>query len=136
LEFIEALTGCGHLGSFLGKVYRIEPGQNHYDSWHDDVTDDRKIALSINLTEKPYSGGILEIRESGSKRVLNSVTNTGFGDAIIFPISDELEHRRTTVFGGVPKTAFAGWFKSKPDFSESLRQTRKATPTPCQRSIP
>src|SRR5258707_735532 len=36
LEFIETVTGSGHLGCFVGKVYRMTPGGNHYDSWHDD----------------------------------------------------------------------------------------------------
>jgi len=132
LDFIEALTGSGHLGCFVGKVYRMIPGQDHYDSWHDDVIDNRKIALSINLTGQPYSGGVLEIRESRSKRVLSRVGSTGFGDGIIFPIAADLEHRRTTVSGSVPKTAFAGWFKSKPDFFELLQKSRKSTRTPAE----
>lgn len=132
LEFIEALTGSEHLGCFVGKVYRMIPGEDHYDSWHDDVVEDRKIAMSINLTGQSYSGGVLEIRDSRSKQILSRVVSTGLGDAIIFRISADLEHRRTTVVGSVPKTAFAGWFKSKPDFSELLQESRKGTGTPAE----
>jgi len=128
LDFIEALTGSGHLGCFVGKVYRMIPGQDHYDSWHDDDVDDRKIAMSINLSGQSYSGGVLEIRDGRSKQILNRVVSTGLGDAIIFRIAAELEHRRTTVVGSVPKTAFAGWFKSKPDFTALLQESRTRTP--------
>jgi hypothetical protein len=38
------------------------------------------------------------------------VNNTGFGDAILFRISKDLEHRVTEVVGEVAKTAYAGWF--------------------------
>lgn len=123
-ETIEAITGCGRLGSFIGKVYRMNPSNDHFDSWHDDAQDNRRIALSINLTEEPYDGGILEIRDRQSRRVLNSIARSGFGDGVIFRIADYLEHRRTPVVGRFAKTAFAGWFKSHPDFHQLLRGLR------------
>src|SRR5437763_9350548 len=33
-ETVEAITGCGRVGCFVGKVYRMIPGEDHYDSWH------------------------------------------------------------------------------------------------------
>jgi len=126
LETVAAITGCGRLGSFRGKIYRMNPGADHFDSWHDDVHDNRKIALSINLSEEPYDGGVLEIRDHQSKQVLSRITRTGFGDAVIFRIADYLEHRRTPVTGQFAKTAFAGWFRSQPDFHQQLRDMRVA----------
>lgn len=121
-EIVEAITGCGHLGCFVGKVYRMVPHQGHTDSWHDDVINERKVALSINLSPKIYRGGILQIRDCRSKKILSRIASTGFGDGVIFRIADHLEHRRTDVQGDVPKTAFAGWFKSEPDFFAELRK--------------
>jgi hypothetical protein len=120
-EIVEAITGCGRLGCFVGKVYRMVPHQGHTDSWHDDLINERKVALSINLSPKVYRGGILEIRDPRSRRILSRIPSTGFGDGIIFRIADYLEHRRTPVEGRFAKTAFAGWFKSRPDFMEILK---------------
>ena len=125
-EAIEAITRCGHLGSFIGKIYRMNPDADHFDSWHDDVHDNRKIALSINLTEEPYDGGILELRDAKSKQVISRISRTGFGDGVIFRIADYLEHRRTPVTGRFAKTAFAGWFRSQPEFHQVLRDLRPA----------
>ena len=52
------------------------------------------------------------MRKQGSKRLLVQIANTGLGDAMLFRISGNLEHRVTEVTGDQPKTAFAGWFQS------------------------
>ena len=48
--------------------------------------------------------------------MLIQVANTGLGDAIIFRLRSDLEHLATDVEGTIEKTAFAGWFRSSPDF--------------------
>ena len=113
---VQRVTGCGRIGSFQGRVYRFHGKLGHHDSWHDDMIDNRLIALSVNLGRGVYSGGLLQIRESESGRIVHEVANTGFGDALIFRIARGLRHRVTNVEGEVPKEAFAGWFKSQPDF--------------------
>jgi hypothetical protein len=95
-------------------------GSGHYD-WHDDVSEDRMVALSINLSKEIYSGGILQIREWESQRIIQEAANVGFGDGILFRLADSLEHRVTDVEGRVPKTAFAGWFRSQPDFLSMVK---------------
>jgi 2OG-Fe(II) oxygenase superfamily len=82
------------------------------------------LALSINLGKQSYEGGVLEIRRHKSQESVQ-VVNTEFGDAILFRLADYLEHRVTNVEGTVPKTAFAGWFRSQPDFWASLNLTRQ-----------
>jgi hypothetical protein len=114
-ELVRAITGCDRIGAFGGRVYRMLPGAEHEGTWHDDLAEGRMVTLSINLGDAPYSGGVLEIRDRQSKRVLQRVANTGFGDAVIFRIGRELQHRVTAVEGSVPKTAYAGWFVSDPD---------------------
>jgi hypothetical protein len=122
-RFVERVTGCEAIGSFSGRIYRYLPDEDHYDQWHDDLTDSRLVALSLNLSPMSYRDGVLEIREAKSKRIVQRIANTGYGDAILFAISDALQHRRTPVGGESPKTAFAGWFKARPDFLDSIKAT-------------
>jgi hypothetical protein len=111
-ELVRKITGCGQIGFFNGRVYRMHTGPEHQDSWHDDLVGGRMIAMSINLSEAPYRGGILEIRDRASREVIHTTANTGPGDAVLFRLAPELQHRVTAVEGDVPKTAYAGWFES------------------------
>jgi hypothetical protein len=114
-ELVRAITGCDRIGAFVGRIYRMLPGAEHEGTWHDDLLEGRMVAMSINLGNAPFSGGVLEIRDRASKRVLHRVANTGFGSAVIFRIDPELQHRVTAVREGAPKTAYAGWFISGHD---------------------
>ncbi len=117
---LEKITGSHPIRSFAGRAYRMVPNSGHYDSWHNDVGKNRLLALSINLGKEPYEGGVLQIRKRTSDKLLAEVPNTGFGNAILFRIAEDLEHRVTNIEGNVPKTAFAGWFQSEPDFWATL----------------
>lgn len=119
-ELVGHITGCRDIQCFTGRIYRMNPGSEHYDSWHDDVEGHRLIAMSLNLATMPHEGGVLQIRERASRRILQEVTNTTYGDAIIFRISRELQHRVTAVDGAVARTAFAGWFRSRPSFRDLI----------------
>jgi 2OG-Fe(II) oxygenase superfamily len=123
-HLVEALTGCPAIGSFQGRVYRFTDSPRHHDDWHDDLGDNRLVALSVNLSSQAYDGGLLQIRGYPSGEILHEESNTGPGDALIFRIAPELQHRVARVTGNRPKTAFAGWFKSAPDFKTmvGLRQ--------------
>jgi 2OG-Fe(II) oxygenase superfamily len=122
---VREITGCRPIGSFGGRVYRTVPGSDHHDAWHTDaVGGHRLVAMSINLSPAGYRGGALQIRERASARVLCEIRNTGLGDAILFRIRGDLEHRITDVDGKAPKTAFAGWFQSKPAFTSLLKRAR------------
>lgn len=122
-EVVQRITGCGRIGCFTGRVYRVIPGCGHHLSWHDDMTRDRMIAMSINLGAEPYCGGVLQIREAESKRIVHEAANVGFGDGIIFRIAPWLEHRLTEVEGTIPRTSFAGWFRSGPDYESLLQKS-------------
>lgn len=124
-DFIQKVTNCSPIGNFSGRVYRFNPATEHHDSWHDDLVKDRIISISVNLSEQPYSGGILQIRERQSEKIIHEVANLGFGDAIVFRISQHLQHRVTNVTGDYPKTAYAGWFSTQPDFRTFLKQLPK-----------
>jgi hypothetical protein len=117
---ISQMTGCGPIGCFEGRVYRMVPGTEHYDSWHSDVGQNRLLALSINLGREPFEGGVLQIRRAESPDILAEVENRTAGDAVLFQINPAFRHRVGLVAGQVPRTAYAGWFRSRPDFRELL----------------
>jgi len=116
LGLIPRLTGCPPVACFTGRIYRRAPAESHVSNWHTDINEDgRMITLSINLSEEVYRGGTTLVREAATKQVVCELPNTGFGDAILFPIDPRFEHRVLDVEGDVPKTALAGWFNSRPD---------------------
>ena len=115
-RLIERLTGCARIGSFRGRVYLMQPSAGHYDSWHSDVDGNRLIGLSLNLSQAIYSGGLFQLRERDSMRLVAEIANHTLGDAHLFRIASGLEHRVTEVTGDVTKVALAGWFQALPEF--------------------
>jgi len=118
LDAISAIAECGPLRSFEGRVYRMVPGAGHYDSWHSDVGENRCVALSVNLSRQAYEGGVLQIRQASASEPQHEVPNARCGSAVLFRVSPALRHRVTAVGGTAPRTAYAGWFRSAPDFEE------------------
>ncbi len=119
---VENITGCKQTEYFDGRVYRFVPGEGHRHFWHDDDVHGRMIAMSINLSTDIYSGGILQIRDSKTKKIYHKVANVGFGDAILFRIHDRLEHRLTAITGTMAKVSYAGWFRSRLNYQSFLRK--------------
>ena len=119
LAAVEAITGCSPLTRFSGFVYRLSPVSGHHHNWHNDLIQERRVAMSVNLEPKPYDGGVLQIRVRETEAIIAQVHNVGAGDAVLFRISAALQHRATPVTAGV-KTAFAGWFRSAPSLREEL----------------
>ncbi len=124
-QIIQAVTQCDQIGCFQGRVYRVNPGHGHHDSWHNDIGEHRLVGMSIDLSGQTYSGGMLQIRDHASGEIVREVTNLGLGDAVIFRLSQRLQHRITDVEGTASKTAFAGWFRRQPDFLSLLRREMK-----------
>lgn len=120
LRFVEQVTARAPLTAFGGRVYSRLPGR-HQDDWHDDIHADRLVGMSVNLSSAVYEGGVFELRlADGDQRPLASMANVGFGDAILFAIDDELQHRVSPLRGTVAKTAFAGWFGATRDYNRAL----------------
>ena len=114
-QIIQDVTRCARIRSFEGRVYRVNPGAGHHDAWHNDIGEDRLVGMSINLSREIYSGGMLQIRERESGEILSEAANVGPGDAVVFRLSGDFQHRITEVEGSASKTAFAGWFRAQPD---------------------
>ena len=114
LELVGRITRSGPLSDFLGRVYRRrsarQPGEHYYD-WHNDLTEGRRIGLSLNLSDGRYEGGSLQLRDQRSQAIIAQVSNTNAGDAVLFRVADELEHRVLPVVGEVARTTLAGWFR-------------------------
>ena len=119
---IERLTGCPRIGSFHGRVYRLAPNTRQQLHWHDDFIDHRLIALSLNLSAGAYAGGCFQLRHIGTDAPFAEVPNTEPNSAILFRVSEQLEHRVTAVEGDLSKTAYSGWFSSQPDMHSRLVQ--------------
>jgi hypothetical protein len=111
LDVIRGITDCKQISEFSGRVYRMAAGHQHHLSWHNDLNDEsRRVGFSMNLSMGVFRGGGFALRNRLTKKLVAQVNNTGFGDAILFRISRDLEHRVSPVMEGVPKTACAGWF--------------------------
>lgn len=123
--WIDRITACGQIGCFLGRIYRMAANQAHHDSWHSDVGGHRLVALSLNLSEEPYHGGTLILREGGRPETERRLVNIVPGDAVMFRLHPDLEHWITDVETGPPKTAWAGWFRSEPSFLEVISGKKK-----------
>jgi hypothetical protein len=124
-NLVETVSGCAGIRSFSGRVYRRFPGGRHYDSWHGDMDPGRLIGMSVNLSTDVYEGGVFEIRDVATQQLIASLPNVGFGDAILFRLSDSLEHCVSAGRGSAPKTAFAGWFLSDLDFDHELHSVER-----------
>ena len=128
-EAIRRVTRCPSVGSFAGRIYRMRAGVGHFDRWHSDMDGARLIGVSVNLTEGTFDGGQFELRPAGSHDTTWSVANVGPGDAILFRISETLQHRVSDVRGEVPKVALAGWFQARPDFLAVLKSGAESAET-------
>ena len=121
---VQAIIGCGSIACFKGRIYKLIPDPHHAFDWHDDLRDHRLIAMSINLSAGTYRGGVLQIRELRSGKIVGEVANTGFGSAVLFRISQDLQHRVTGLEGEADRTSFAGWFTSEPGIYSVLGRSR------------
>lgn len=127
LGAIASLTGCEDIKRFRGRIYRMEPNSDHYDTWHDDLSEDRLVGMSVNLSFDGYEGGEFELREREAPGRAAKIAPRFAGDAVLFRIDPGIEHRVAPLAGNHPRTAFAGWFRSgKPDPVNELAQSAAA----------
>lgn len=124
-SLIREITGCGTIGCFNGRTFRLTAKEGHYDNWHDDLKLNRMLAISINLSKEKYEGGIFQLRKTGGEGLLASIHNTGPGDAFLFRVARGLEHQVLPVTGDAVRTTYAGWFRSKPALLTSLKKSAK-----------
>ncbi len=123
-ECIHRITNCGPIGYFNPRVYRFNPEAKHFDSWNSAMNGHRLIAMSINLSQQSYQGGVLQIRDANSGQMIAEMPNIVPGDAIVFRLSDDLDHQVTSVEGQFPTIACAGWFEKNLNSLKLLKREK------------
>ncbi|MEO9131734.1 MAG: hypothetical protein ABI240_11055, partial [Sphingomonas sp.] len=70
--WLDQATGCGPFHGTFGRVMQIQPHDPPRLNWHDDLPEDasRRLAITINLGEHPYEGGLFELRVKQTGEVL------------------------------------------------------------------
>jgi len=112
---LESITNCTPIGNFFGRIHTSVQGTQHQIEWHGDNTDTRLLGLTIDLGTNDYTGGVFQLRKRSSRQILSEVPRMSAGDAFVFEIAPDLQHRLTMVEGGGPRTVGVGWFRSQPD---------------------
>jgi len=110
--WLDQVTGCGPLHGTFGRVMQIQPHDPPRLDWHDDLPEDpsRRLAITVNLGEHPYEGGLFELRVKQTGELLARHRHSVLGSALIFQVSDQLEHRVWPVTAGGPRRIYTGWF--------------------------
>lgn len=111
---VEEVTGCQKIGNFFGRIHSSEPDSNHRIAWHGDNTDTRLLGVTVNLGIDNFSGGKFQLREKDSEKIVCEIGQTQAGDAFIFRIDPNLQHRLTVVESGGRRTVGVGWFRAEP----------------------
>lgn len=110
-DFVRAVTDLDRGLALLGGVYRMRPGPAHRVDWHGDLDGQRRlVAMTVNLSPRPVRGGAFQLRRTASRRLLGEVPYVRAGDALLFRLRADLEHRSTQVEGTSVKTIYACWF--------------------------
>lgn len=118
---LEQITGCDTIGNFAGRIHRSEGGEGHQIEWHGDNSDTRLLAMTLNLGRTRYTGANFQIRKKDSDNIIREFGQTEPGDAFIFEIHPELQHRLSLVETGT-RTVGVGWFRANPDYNTFARQ--------------
>lgn len=113
-NIIQEITQVKGIERFSGRIYRNMPNTGHHLDWHDDTEDPtRLVAMSMSLNKNAYSGGVFQLQDKKTKKIISEVGSGKAGDTHVFRVSPLLEHRVTPTTGAFPRTAAAGWFTSE-----------------------
>ena len=107
------ITGCPKIANFIGRLHRTTAAPHQHIDWHHDAVEARTLGICINLSTEEYTGGILQIRDP-DRRVRAEVGRAAPGDAFLFRIDADWQHRLTRVESG-RRTVGVGWFRTSPD---------------------
>ena len=115
-RWVEQVTGAPPLATVKGAVAQTWPADGFGLGWHDDDEPGqrgRQIAITIDLSSTPFTGGMFELRRRGGE-VIGRFRHDRPGSALIFAVDPSLEHRLLPIAEGGPRRVFAGWFHSAP----------------------
>jgi hypothetical protein len=109
-ESVRAITTCGRIGRFDGDLSRMTPGRQRDEPWHGDIFGHQMVEMTIDLSTRRYSGGVLEIRDRYTRQVTHRLGGSEPGDATLVRLAPFLQHRVTSIGGESPRTVYAGRF--------------------------
>ncbi len=115
LRWIEAASGCETVGRLAGVVAEMAAGTGQELGWHNDRNDPslaRRLAITVQLSDAPYEGGVFEMRDERSGQLLVREGALHPGSVMVFRIDNRLRHRVTPVTSGGPRRVFAGWLSA------------------------
>lgn len=116
LRWLDAATGTGPLQAVAGRFAEMRASTNDALDWHDDLHDTtRRLAIIVNLSERPFVGGQFQLRRKGETELLLRHDHAQAGSVLIVAVRPELEHRVTPVSDGGPRRIYAGWFLTQPE---------------------
>ncbi len=119
LRWLEGVTGKTPLRAVAGQLAQTRANGQDILAWHDDTqVPDRLLAVVLNLSDRPYTGGDFELRETGTANVLRSYRHHQPGSMLIFAVDKRLQHRVTALDSGGPRRVYAGWFQSAPEHAD------------------
>ena len=100
----------------------MSPGRGHRSRWHSDAAGGRCVGLRLDLSGAPFRGGVLQLKDPRSGRLLASAPSMAPGEAVLYGLSPRLRHRASPMRGKRPQTALDGWFLE--------RRPRRRAPLP------
>lgn len=113
-RWLERITACGPISRVDGAIARTHASPQDRLDWHDDLNHpeaaSRRLAITIALDDLNYEGGLFELRRVGGTDSLFTFKHEKAGTAVIFEVSERLEHRVLPMTGGGPRVVYAGWF--------------------------
>ena len=113
LDWIATVARCGRLGSVEGRVVQTALRPDDRLRWHDDLEDtgtQRRLGITIGLSNQAYDGGLFELREKDMHTALFHHRHVEPGQALIFDVAPDVEHRLCPITAGGPRRVYTGWF--------------------------
>ena len=110
LSILQEITDCEKINDFVGRVHRSNIKELHEIGWHGDNSDNRLLAITLCLGTTVYTGAEFQLRKKQTAINLRQFGQLNAGEAIIFKISPELEHRLAPLQSG-QRTVGVGWFR-------------------------
>lgn len=115
-HWLEEATGVGPLRAVAGRFAEFRANNQDALNWHDDLHDTtRRLAIIVNLSDRPFVGGQFQLRRKGETELLLRHDHPQAGSVLIVGVRPELEHRVTPVSDGGPRRIYAGWFLTQPE---------------------
>lgn len=111
VRWVERAAGRGPFVGVDGRVIEARADSEDQLVWHNDMNDTRRrLGITINLSEQEYEGGMFEMRETATGRMVTRHHHKEMGAALLFAVSSRYEHRVLPVVSGGPRRIYTGWF--------------------------